>query len=462
MTTSRIPLIAALVCAGTLVGEQRASAIGTPDLNSQCSQATGGNGCFKMTNNNTSQALPDNTATGTAFTAVSAGGGTAIKAFTNGTSLGAAMMAVAGSGVGLKASSTSASGISTSSGSGSGITASSTSGTGVDGYTAANSGTAVSGRITGVGTGAKGVYGESLNGTGVYGATTGSSATAAGVYGTSSGYGVRGATTSTANAAGIYGTVPAAATISSTAILGDAQGSSASGVRGFSGNGWGMYGFSSTSFGIKAESNSGTALAAEAYGASSMAIYALSTGTTAIYSQPASTSNWAFYGIGGIHLDGSTAEKPGGGMWSPTSDRRVKKDVKSFDSGLAELMRVRPIRFKYNGLGGTEDNGKEYVGVIAQELAQILPSMVSTRQRKLHKEDQKDSDIQIVDPSDFTYLLINAVKQQQSTIQKQEARLAELERRSAPVAAAGFPGGLGAWAALALLPLGVMIGRRRR
>jgi hypothetical protein len=148
-------------------------------------------------------------------------------------------------------------------------------------------------------------------------------------------------------------------------------------------------------------------------------------------------------------------------MWSPTaSDSRVKKDVKDFERGIRELMRVRPVHFKYNGLGGTEDNGKEYVGVIAQELEQVLPGMISARKRKLNKTDAAETEIKTVDPSDFTYMLINAVKQQQRLIETQDARIAELERRSAP-RASSLSGGLGPWAALALLPIGLLIARRR-
>ena len=136
--------------------------------------------------------------------------------------------------------------------------------------------------------------------------------------------------------------------------------------------------------------------------------------------------------------------------------------MKDLDRGLSELMRVRPVTFKYNGLGGTEDDGKEFVGVIAQELEPIMPGMVSSRMRKLRKGDTQDTKIEAVDPSAFTYLLINAVKQQQRTIEKQEARIADLERRTSPVAASTVPGGLGAWAALALLPIGLLIRRKRQ
>ena len=103
------------------------------------------------------------------------------------------------------------------------------------------------------------------------------------------------------------------------------------------------------------------------------------------------------------------AYKPGGGSWAASSDIRVKKDVGDFTPGLSALAEVRPVRYKYNGLGGTNDTGQEYVGVIAQELEKVLPFMVSSKPKKLRESDGETTDIKQVDPSAFTYVLINAV-----------------------------------------------------
>jgi hypothetical protein len=126
-------------------------------------------------------------------------------------------------------------------------------------------------------------------------------------------------------------------------------------------------------------------------------------------------------------------------------------------------MRVRPVRFKYNGLGGTSDDGKEFVGVIAQELEQTLPEMVGTRMGKLHPTDTEETAIRRVDPSEFTYLLINAVKEQQKTIQRQEARITALEQGRPPLASSMMSfGGLETGLAIGLLPVGLVVVARRR
>jgi Chaperone of endosialidase len=142
---------------------------------------------------------------------------------------------------------------------------------------------------------------------------------------------------------------------------------------------------------------------------------------------------------------------------------RLKKDVKDFRPGLAELKGVRPVSYKYNGLADTKDDGNEFVGVIAQELERVLPSMVRSKKGKLHAGDAEDTDIKIVDPSAFTYVLVNAVQQQEKLIERQEARIATLERGRQPlvsslVSSHGLLGGL----ALGLVPFGVFVAQRRR
>lgn len=92
------------------------------------------------------------------------------------------------------------------------------------------------------------------------------------------------------------------------------------------------------------------------------------------------------------------------------SDKRAKKDIHEFKMGLEELMGINPVYYKFNGLAGHENNGKEYIGVIAQELEKTNPSLVTTQKLKDSK-DSKLSEIKVVDNSSFLYIIINSVKQ---------------------------------------------------
>jgi hypothetical protein len=206
--------------------------------------------------------------------------------------------------------------------------------------------------------------------------------------------------------------------------------------------GVGATGISGSNNGVRGYTSSGTAAA----------ISAISPSSTGL----------AYWGTGGIQISGSFAQKAGGGSWSSPSDARIKKDVKDLRWSLDELMQVRPVTFKYNGRGGSDDDGREHIGVIAQELERIFPGMVTSRKAKLDKNDAKESDIRVVDPSAFTYVLINAVQDQQQIIERQEKRIPALERARTPLGATVLGGGVGTALAAALLPLAIVAVRRRK
>jgi hypothetical protein len=102
------------------------------------------------------------------------------------------------------------------------------------------------------------------------------------------------------------------------------------------------------------------------------------------------------------------------------SDQRLKKDIADYNGGLSEIDKIHVVKYKYNGKGETRD-GEEQVGVLAQELEQTHPAMVSSVGRKFNAEDAKNTDIKMVNQTAFTYMLINAVKElkgQVSDLQK--------------------------------------------
>ena len=143
-------------------------------------------------------------------------------------------------------------------------------------------------------------------------------------------------------------------------------------VAGTSGTSYGVNGISASSYGVHGASQSSYGVVGETFATD---------GHAAVYGG-ALNGGLAFYGSGDLQITGN-AFKPGGGSWTAASDARVKKDIRDLDRGLSDLMRVRPVRFRYNGLGGTADDGREYVGVVAQDLEKIFPEMVGAKKEKL-------------------------------------------------------------------------------
>jgi len=107
------------------------------------------------------------------------------------------------------------------------------------------------------------------------------------------------------------------------------------------------------------------------------------------------------------------------GVWG-ASDARVKDDVRDLELGLSELRQVRPVRFRYNGRGGTQA-GRASVGVLGQEIEAIVPETV---QRVSVANDPGLDDMRVFDPSALTYVLINAVKELAAKVEHLEQELA--------------------------------------
>src|SRR5580704_1647263 len=208
-------------------------------------------------------------------------------------------------------------------------------------------------------------------------------AAASGIYalGTTSGaFGVYGA--NVAGGTAIYG-------LSTDGLGVDCVSTSGTGVTGTSQSGVGVSGASSTSNGVfgLSQASGGYGVYGQNLSSGGIAIYGDSTSGNGVVGQNSRT-DWNAAAISavpgntnglGIYCGGG-AEMPGGGMWgNSSSDARVKKDIKDFHPGLAELVRLHAVRYKYNGLGGTQDDGHEFVGVIAQELEKVMPEMVKSR-----------------------------------------------------------------------------------
>jgi len=105
------------------------------------------------------------------------------------------------------------------------------------------------------------------------------------------------------------------------------------------------------------------------------------------------------------------------------SDVRLKKDIRPFTGGLDLISRLNPVRFSYSGQGGTTE-GESHIGLIAQELQQVMPELVETRQKKINPGDEQPTDLLSVRPLELIYLAINSIKELEARVQTLETQLA--------------------------------------
>ena len=90
---------------------------------------------------------------------------------------------------------------------------------------------------------------------------------------------------------------------------------------------------------------------------------------------------------------------------------------------------MNTVSFKYNGKAGHDDNGKEYVGIIAQEVQEYAPYMLKTVKKKLNEDDQEETELLMYDGSALLYILVNAVQEQQTIIEAMKAQNEALQTK---------------------------------
>ena len=129
-----------------------------------------------------------------------------------------------------------------------------------------------------------------------------------------------------------------------------------------------------------------------------------------------------------LQLSTDSAAKPTSALWTIASDERIKENINPYKKGLQELLKINPITYDYNGLGGFV-KGKGGVGIIAQEIIDILPDSVSSIKAKLNETDEDETNILNFNGHELIYVLINSIKEQQATITSLQDRLDKIENK---------------------------------
>jgi hypothetical protein len=119
----------------------------------------------------------------------------------------------------------------------------------------------------------------------------------------------------------------------------------------------------------------------------------------------------------------SDAYKPGGGSWLASSDARLKKDVQAYTMGIADLNQLAPVSYEYNGLYGTKDNGKTYIGLVAQQVLTTPFAGMVGEYVYVDPDTKTETILYNVDSSQLVYALINAVKELSSKVAALEAKV---------------------------------------
>jgi hypothetical protein len=111
------------------------------------------------------------------------------------------------------------------------------------------------------------------------------------------------------------------------------------------------------------------------------------------------------------------------GQYSPSSDRRVKKQIEPLPPMMQKIMQLQPYSYemKYNN-----PNHDQTFGLIAQDVKEIFPSLVhATRNANTGYENIKD--VHTLNYSGLAPLVIKALQEQQAQLKQLEERTGRLE-----------------------------------
>jgi Chaperone of endosialidase len=75
--------------------------------------------------------------------------------------------------------------------------------------------------------------------------------------------------------------------------------------------------------------------------------------------------------VGTTSDNGNGAYLTAAGVWTNISDRRIKDNIRPIEHGLDDLMKLQPVNYEVKG------SGEKQVGFIAQDVAAIVPEVVS-------------------------------------------------------------------------------------
>ena len=123
-----------------------------------------------------------------------------------------------------------------------------------------------------------------------------------------------------------------------------------------------------------------------------------------------------------------------------TSDGRYKKEVRDLNYGLEEVMKLRPVSYKWEEqrIGNTAipaELQERKLGLIAQEVQQVVPEVVETHswlpsgekdpEAFVRKENEKLG----MSYDELIPVMVKAMQEQQKIIEEQGKRISELEKK---------------------------------
>jgi len=116
---------------------------------------------------------------------------------------------------------------------------------------------------------------------------------------------------------------------------------------------------------------------------------------------------------------GDAAKTTGGSAWVVASDERLKQHIRPYEHGLDAILKLKTTRFEYiDDPAHNTTSGHEEVGLIAQQVEQVIPEAVS----------QGTDGYRMLNASPIQWAAVNAIQELNGKIEAQRKENAELKR----------------------------------
>jgi len=111
-------------------------------------------------------------------------------------------------------------------------------------------------------------------------------------------------------------------------------------------------------------------------------------------------------------VEQGSATDPIADAWPTYSSRRWKTNIKQIEGALDTVEDLRGVSFDWKA------GGKPDIGLIAEEVVQVVPEVVAL--------EENGQDAKSVDYARLTAVLIEAIKEQQTELEKQQTEIDQL------------------------------------
>ncbi len=127
-----------------------------------------------------------------------------------------------------------------------------------------------------------------------------------------------------------------------------------------------------------------------------------------------------------LYVNGSAAKSDANPFWTLFSDARLKDQIVDYNSGLADLVKIKPVKYHYTKASGFNSD-KENIGILAQDLLKIAPYMVG---KKKHENGEEYHNVNL---SPMLFMMVNAFKELDTSNKAKDQQIADLEARLAKI-----------------------------